>query len=605
MQERVRATSPVLALLLACGSGTTPSESPDATTGVDAAADGSGAEMTDASSGEEGSVSPPPDAAAEAGTGCGAHCGDVLTWHNDNARTGQNLYETTLTPSNVNAAGFGKLFVLPVDGYVDAQPLYVSAVNVAGKGQHDVVFVATEHDSVYAFDAESNTGQNATPLWQVSLLGTGETTSDTSAAGRACGQVKPEIGVTSTPVVDPASGTMFAVAMSKNAGGYIQRLHAIDITSGAERTGSPVEIQASLPGSGSDSDGGGSIAFLPKQYKERAALLLNGGALYLTWSSHCDILPYNGWVMAYDPSTLRQTAVLDVTPNGVEGSIWGAGAGPAADSNGNIYFLDANGTFDTTLDSNGFPANRDFGNAMLRISTAGGSLSVADYFATFDTGAQSGSDLDFGSGGAMLLPDEVGSAAHPHLIVGAGKDGNMYVVDRDNMGKWNGVDGGTDNSQIVQELEGALPGQIFSSPAYFNHAIYYGDVGGQLKRFAIDGASVSTPPTSLSATGFPSPGTTPSISVNGSAADPASTAIVWAMESPSGGSTVLHAYSARDLTQELYDGNQAPGGRDALPQSGNKFMVPTVSHGHVYMGSQTGVAVFGLLERADAEADAP
>ena len=331
----------------------------------------------------------------------------------------------------------------------------MSAVDVAGKGRHDIVIVATEHDSVYAFDARNNTGANASALWQVSLLGASETTSDT----RSCGQVVPEIGITSTPVVDLATGTLYVVAMSKTGSQYFQRLHALDIKSGGEKSGSPVTIQATASGP----------PFDPKQYKERAGLLLDGGALYLTWASHCDITPYNGWVMSYDPATLQQKQALNFTPNGSEGSNWAAGAGPAADANGNIYFLAANGTFDTTLDSNGFPAQKDFGNAMVKISTTG-SLAVTDYFATWNTVSQSAADTDFGSGGAMLLPDEAGSTAHPHLIVGAGKDGNIYLVDRDHMGKWNGVDGGNNNNQIVQEIAGGVGGGVYSSPAYFNHA---------------------------------------------------------------------------------------------------------------------------------------
>jgi hypothetical protein len=544
----------------------------DSTVPVDATGPSGDSAGGDAAPGEAGA---PP---------CDPHCGDVVTWHNDNLRSGQNLYESTLTPSNVNSTQFGKLFTLSVDGKVDAQPLVVSAVNVAGKGLHDVVFVATEHDSLYAFDARSNAGASATPLWQVSLLGAGETTSDQ----RGCGQVIPEIGTTATPVIDLATGTLYAVAMSKMGTQYFQRLHAIDITSGAERQGSPVAVQANAPGTGPNSDAG-TIVFEPKQYKERAALLLASGVLYLTWASHCDILPYNGWVMSYDAATLNQKQVLNITPNGVEGANWGSGAGPAADTNGNIYFLAANGTFDTTLDSNGFPSKKDFGNGMLRISTTG-ALAVADYFEAFDTASQSATDTDFGSGGAMLLPDEVGSTAHPHLIVGAGKDGNIYLVDREDMGKWNAMN----NAQIVQEVVGGVAGAggIFSSPAYFDHAIYYGDVARPLKRFAIDGAQIATPATSTSALSFVNPGTTPSISANGAASNPASTAIVWAAENAA--QAVLHAYSATNLATELYSSAQADGGRDSFGD-GNKFIVPTVANGRVYVGTQTGVGVFGLL----------
>jgi hypothetical protein len=591
-----------LALPFGCGSdraaGYPADATVDATSAPDAAASDSGPSGDSAVEGSASDASTQDGAmadtgAAEAGPSCGDHCGDVLTWHNQNTRLGQNLYETILTPNNVDVDHFGRLFTLPVDGFVDAQPLYMSAVEVAGKGRHDVLFVATEHATLYAFDAESNEGANAEPLWQVSLLGAGETTADLSAGGRACAQISPEIGITSTPVIDPSRQTIFVVAMSKTGGSYIQRLHAIDVTSGAERPGSPVVVQASAPGTGPNSEGG-VITFLPRMYKERAGLLLDGGRLYLTWASHCDLQPYNGWVMAYDPVTLEQTALLNVTPNGIEGSNWGSGAAPAADGLGNIYFLDANGTFDTTLDSRGFPSKLDFGNAMLRISTAGGELAVADYFATYNTVAQSTQDIDFGSGGALLLPDEVGSAAHPHLVVGAGKDGNIYLVDRDDMGKWNGVDGGADNSQIVEELPDATPGRIFSSPAYFDHALYFGDIGGTLKRFAMADGHITATPTSRSTYAYPS-GVTPSVSANGGAPDPGSTAIVWAVDTPWAATTVLHAYAAGDLSHELYNATQADGGRDAVPLSANKFIVPTVANGHVYVGTQSSVLVFGLL----------
>jgi hypothetical protein len=554
---------------------------PDADAAGSSSDSGAGRDAADAA--HDGSQSEAGDAATSS---CAPHCADVLTWHNDNVRSGQNLNETTLTPTNVNSTQFGKLFTLSVDGKVDAQPLVVSAVAVAGKGTHDVVFVATEHDSLYAFDAANNTGANATPLWQISLLGSGETTSDT----RSCGQVTPEIGITSTPVIELATGTLYVVAMSKTGSQYFQRLHAIDITSGAEKFGGPVAIQASAPGSGPNASGG-NITFDGKQYKERAGLLLSGGVLYLTWASHCDINPYNGWVMSYDPSTLQQQHVLNITPNGTEGSNWASGAGPTIDSNGNIYYLAANGTFDQTLDSNGFPAQKDFGNAMVKISTTG-SLVVTDYFATWNTVSQSNGDTDFGSGGAMLLPDEVGSSAHPHLVVGAGKDGNIYLVDRDNMGKWNGADGGNNNAQIVQQVTGGVGGGVFSSPAYFDHAIYYGDVGAKLKRFAISAAHITTAPTSSSATSFAYPGTTPSISANGAASNPASTAIVWAAENVS--PAVLHAYAATDLTNELYASTQAASGRDSFG-NGNKYIVPTVANGHVYVGTVNTVGVFGLL----------
>jgi hypothetical protein len=273
---------------------------------------------------------------------------DVLTWHNDVARTGQNLQEWVLTPANINTKTFGKLFVIAVDGKVDAEPLYVHGLAMPNRGTRNVLFVATEHDSVYAFDADSGQG-----FWRVRLLGAGETTSD----NRNCSQITPEIGITATPVIDRqqgAHGVLYAVAMSKDAQGrYRHRLHALDLQSGAEQLGGPVEIAASYAD---------APAFDPKQYAERAALLLVNRTLYLTWTSHCDIGSYNGWVMAYDARTLKQRSVLNLTPSGNEGAIWQSGAGPAADPQGNIYVMLGNGDFDTSLNARGFPARGDFGN---------------------------------------------------------------------------------------------------------------------------------------------------------------------------------------------------------------------------------------------------
>jgi hypothetical protein len=496
---------------------------------------------------------------------------DVVTYHNDNARTGQNLNEVILTPSNVNSSSFGKLNFFSTDGKVDGQPLYLSSLNLAS-GTLDVLYVVTEHDSVYALDANAGT-----VLWQVSVLGTGETPSD----DHGCSQITPEIGITSTPVIDRAAGVIYVVGMSKNASGnYFQRLHALDLTSGAERFGGPVDIRASYPGTG-DNSSGGNVIFDPKQYAERAGLLLLNGTIYTTWTSHCDFRPYTGWIIAYNASTLAQSSVLNLTPNGNEGSIWMSGTAPAADSANNIYFLDANGTFDTNLTAGGFPAQGDFGNAFLKVSTAIG-LAVADYFATFDTVQKSNTDTDLGSGGALVLPDLTDGVGQTwHLAVGAGKDSNLYVVNRDNMGKFN-----PSANNIYQELAGALPGGVWSMPAYFNNAIYYGPVGGTLRAFSITNARLTTAPTSQTSTVFEYPGTTPSISANGT-----SNGIVWAHENTT--PAVLHAYAAGDLTQELYNSSQA-GARDQFG-AGNKFITPTIANGKVYVGTTNGVAVFGLL----------
>ena len=500
---------------------------------------------------------------------------DVLTYKNDLSRSGQNLTESILTPANVTSSGFGLLRNLAVDGKVDAQPLYVSQLRVAGSA-HNMLIVATEHDSVYAVDADTGS-----TLWQVSLLAAGESLSDT----HGCNQVSPEIGVTSTPVIDRnagAHGILYVVAMSKDAAAnYHQRLHALDLTTGGELLNGPTEIAATYP-----SSGGGSTTFSAGQYEERAALLLLNGIVYTSWTSHCDITPYFGWIIAYSGSTLARTAVLNVAPNsgGVGPAIWMSGGGPAADSAGNIYLLTANGAFETSMDANGFPQGQDYGNSFLKISTAGGSLSVVDYFTMYDEINESSADHDLGSGGEMLLPDLTDSASTVrHLVVGAGKDGNIYVVNRDSMGKFNS----SGNAQIWQQVSGALPAGIWSTPAYFNATVYYGDSGATLKAFAIAAAKLQSTPQSQSPTQFPFPGTAPSVSASG-----ASNGIVWAHENSN--PAVLHAYDAANLAHELYNSNQAAGNRDHFG-AGNKFITPTVADGKVFVGSTAGVAVFGLL----------
>ena len=494
----------------------------------------------------------------------------VLTYHNDVGRTGQNLSETILTTSNVKSATFGKVGFLTVQGKVDAEPLYAPNLTIAG-AVHNVIFVVTEHDLVYAFDADT-----FTQLWQVSVLGANETTSD----DHGCGQITPEIGSTATPVIDlkaGAHGTIFVAAMSKDAGGnYHQRLHALDITTGAEQSGSPTTIQATFPNLG------GHVTFDPGQYAERAGLLLLNGVIYMGWTSHCDQNPYTGWVMGYSESTLQQVSVIDITPNGSEGSIWMAGDGLAADSSNFIYFLAANGTFDSTLNSSGFPVNGDYGNAFMKLSTAGGSLSVADYFTMHNTVSESNSDEDLGSGGALVLPDQKdASGATVHLAVGAGKDSNIYVVNRDSMGKFNP----NNDNAIHQELGGAVGGGVWAMPAYFDGTVYYGGVSDSLKAFPIANALLATTPASVSAANFGYPGATPSVSANGSLEG-----IVWAVENA--GTGILHAYDATNLATELYNSNQA-GSRDQFTD--NKFITPMIANGKVYVGTPTGVIVFGLL----------
>jgi hypothetical protein len=503
-----------------------------------------------------------------------SHSQDVLTYHNNNSRTGLNSKETILTTANVNSATFGKLFTVTVDGLVDAQPLYLHAVSTAS-GIHNLLIVVSENDSVYGFDADSGA-----LVWQVTALKSGETASD----DRGCGQVSPEIGITSTPVINRpknSNGVIYLVAMSKDSSGnYHQRLHALDAATGNELYKGPVDITATYPGTG-DNSSGGMVIFDPAQYKERSGLLLLDGTVYLTWASHCDNRPYTGWIMGYKASTLAQTTVLNVTPNGNEGAIWGAGAGLTADPDGNIYFLDANGVFDTTLNAGGFPSEGDYGNAFLKLSTKGG-LAVADYFEMDNEESENGSDTDLGSGGALLLPplkDAKGNLWD--LAVGAGKDSNLYVVNRNGMGGFN-----SSSNNMYQELAGALPGGIWSMPAYFDTRLYYGPVGQPILEFEFKSARLLSSPVAQTATVFDYPGATPSISANGG-----NNGIVWAAQNNN--PAILHAYNAKTLV-ELYNSNQAAGGRDHFGV-GNKFIIPTIANGKVYVGTTTGVGAFGLL----------
>ncbi|MBS0579756.1 MAG: immunoglobulin domain-containing protein [Proteobacteria bacterium] len=509
---------------------------------------------------------------------------DVVTYKYDLARSGANLAEKTLTTANVHSATFGKLHFLGTDGKVDAQPLYLSALNVNGVARN-VVFVATENDSVYAFDADSGA-----QLWKVSLVPAGETVNDQPQ--QSCDQIQPTIGITSTPVIDRsagAHGTMYVVAMSKStaSAAWHQRLHALDVATGAELLGGPREITASYPSAN------GTITFDPQQYEDRAALLLVNHTIYTSWSSHCDNKFYTGWIIAYSQSTLQQTAVLNVAPNsgGVGPAIWMAGGGPAADSAGNIYLLTANGAFEEALDASGFPNQRDFANSFLKLSTGGGSLAVADYFTISNTSLESGADLDLGSGGAMLLPDMTDSGGTVrHLVLGAGKDGNVYLVNRDSMGHFS-PSANNIWQQLTQVLGGRLTGNqnggLWSTPAYFNGHVYFGPVARPLASFSINNARLAGSASSSSTPVFPYPGTSPVVSANGSA-----NGIVWAHQNTN--PAVLYAFDAANVGRELYDSSQAAGGRDQFG-AGNKFITPVVIDGKVFVGTTNGVAVFGLL----------
>jgi hypothetical protein len=484
----------------------------------------------------------------------------VLTWHNDNARTGRDQQETILTTANVNSKQFGKLFSYPIRGRAYAQPLYVPGVNIAGKGTHNVVYVATEHDQVYAFDAD---GLSSKPLWQDSFIDPAHGITTVPTQNSPCPSLKPEVGITSTPVIDLTSGTLYLSAETDENGTVVQRLHALDIATGAEKFKGPVVIQASFKG----------ITFDPTEI-QRAGLLLENGTVYLAYAYLCDPHPYHGWVLAYNAQNLRQTAVFNTTPTGDKGGIWQSGGGLASDGR-SVYFMDGNGTFDAQT------GGSDYGMSMLRMMTSGGGLTVADYFTPFNWAQRSAKDLDLGSGGVLLLPTQSGQ--HPDEIIGADKSGDIYLVDRQHMGKFH-----ANSNKVVQQLQGAASGYR-SSPAYWRESIYYAGVNDFLSRYSITDGLLSSKPVSKSTNMFPSPGCTPSISSNGG-----SDGIVWVLESFASRSPgVLRAYDATDLSKEIYDSNQA--GRRDKPGPATKFSLPTIANGKVYVATQTDLDAYGVL----------
>ena len=514
---------------------------------------------------------------------------NVLTYKNNNARTGANTTETILTHSNVNSTQFGKLWFFPSDGLVDAQTLYVSNLTIPGKGSHNTLFVETENDTVYALDA--NTGA---VLWQVSLLLAGETASD----NRNCAQITPIMGITSTPAIylksATAGGYLYVVAMSKDSSGnYHQRLHALSLGSGKEVLGGPVQIQATYPGTGPNSSGG-VITFNPADYKSRPAVLLLNGVVYVSFSSNCDGPPFNGWIMAYNGTTLAQEAVFSTSPNGENGALWGSGAGPAADASGNIYQMVGNGTFDETLNSLGFPSSGDYGNGYLKLTFASNALSVADYFASYNAAdGPFDENVELGSSGPLILPAmENAAGTVMHLAVGAGKVGTIFVVNLENMGKYNPAG----DSNVYQALVGVMGpggadgvGAVRFPPASFGNTVYFSGNQTPIMAFEFTEALLSTAAVSSTPEVFQYPGAGMSISANGS-----SNGILWAVAP--GGDGVgngLYAYAAGKLSDELYNSNQAANGRDQITYA--KFAPPTIANGMVYVATQTGVAAFGLL----------
>jgi len=543
----------------------------------------------------------------------------VTTAHNDTFRTGQNLSETILNTGNVNAAAFGKRVSYPVDGQVYAQPLVVPGVTFSDGSVHDVAYVATENDSVYAFDADATT--DTAPLWHSSFAdpAAGVTTvpSEDVYQKYANLDINPRLGITGTPVIDRETGTLYVVAFTKEDGRYVQRLHALDIASGAEREGSPVEIAASVPGSGYDAQDG-RITFNPRTQNQRPGLLLSHGVVFIAWASFGDTDPYHGWVMGYDAATLRQVSAYNDTPDstpdgqlGQEAGVWMSGAGLAADAAGSIFLVTGNGDFDPR------PNGRNAGDSILRLSASDG-LARADGFTPFNQACLDGRDDDLGSGGALLLPDQPGD--HPHLLVASGKEGRLYLVDRDHMGGYTAdpalTCGGDEEARtaidrIVQELPGGTTGSLFGSAAYWQGTaesgplVYIGGYGDVLRSFALSDGTLSGTPTAQGPDTYGFSGATPSISSDGAAPG---TGVVWVISPAScdgpgctpSGPSALRAYDATDVSRELYNSEENPD-RDQVG-SYVKFSVPTVANGRVFVGTQDSLDIFGLLAGGDETA---
>jgi hypothetical protein len=509
----------------------------------------------------------------------------VFTQHNDNGRTGQNLNETVLSPANVNKTQFGKLGHFALDGYVYAQPLYVAGVAIPNQGTHNVVYVVTENDSVFAIDADAQT-----LLWQTSFLTPPTVTPipATDLASGGGGNLIPQIGITSTPVIDTDLNAIFVVAATKEyqsgSGTYqwIQRLHALDIATGAELSNSPTAIQASVPGSGSGTSGG-NISFNALLENQRPGLLLSDGVIYITWGSQNDQNPFHGWVVGYSETSMQRVAMFNTTPNAKEGGVWQSGFAPAADANGNIYLATGNGTFDANL------GGTDYADSILRLNTAGGSLAVGDYFSPYNQGIMGADNLDLGAGGVLLLPTQPGP--FPDLLIGGGKTAAIYLVNRDSMGGY-----GPGSDSIVQELENILnvPANsvgIRGGPAYWNGTIYVAGTGDVAKSFGLSNGLLSTFPLSASPTKNFYPGATPVVSSNGS-----TNGVVWVLETDGYAKStpaILHAYDAFNLGDELYNSKMIAS-RDAAGGA-VKFSVPTVVNGKVFVPTQTELDVYGLL----------
>jgi uncharacterized repeat protein (TIGR03806 family) len=516
----------------------------------------------------------------------------VLTYHNDNTRWGLNSNETILTPANVNTNTFGALFTYAVDGFVYAQPLVMTNVNIAGKGIHDVLFIADEHNTVYAFDADNNSGGNDSPLWQTSFLNAAAGITAVPSGDVGSGNIVPEIGITSTPVIDPVSGTLYCEVKTLEQGTtYVHRLHALDITTGLEKTNfnSPVVITCTnYPGSGTGDNDGETpphVLWNPLREHSRPALTLLNGVVYISFASHGDNTPYHGWFFGYNATNLALApAVWNATPNGSAGGFWDGGGGPSVDASNNMYFQTGNGTFDgTTILS----ASSDYAMSLVKLSASNG-LSLVDYFAPSNAVSLSDGDQDLGSAAPIVLPDSAGSAAHPHLVMGGGKTPPIYLVDRDNMGRFNGTTG---SNLIVQQFNGGPGGDRDTTPAFFNNTLYVIDANSKIGAYTITNASFNTTPVETPDGYDNKGGATACISSEG-----ASNAIMWVIYNAGGEAPatpcVLRAYNATNIAQELYTSDQLPS-RDSAPDA-VKFIAPTIANGKVYVAAQYAVTVYGL-----------
>jgi hypothetical protein len=518
---------------------------------------------------------------------------NVVTQHNDAGRTGQNTNETILTPANVNSSQFGQLFSMPVDGQVYAQPLYLAGVQIPGAGVHNVVFIATEHDSVYAFDADSNGGTNQSPLWQASFLSPayGAAPGATSVPStEIADDIVPEYGVTGTPVIDPVAGILYVVSFTQEGSSFLLRLHALSVTTGAEMLGGPVVLQAQVPGVGNGSSGG-VLKLDAKWENQRPGLLLLNGVLYIGLASHADNGDWHGWILSYNPSTLAQISAICTSPNGVGSGVWMSGDGLAADivdpvghPFGRMFVATGNGDYNASAP---YSNSLDYGDSLIGLDLSNGNLTVQDEFTPFNQAALDGSDGDLGSGGIVILPDQAGT--YPHLLAQEGKGGTLYLINRDQMGGYNTSD------KIVQEVTSTASGSgIWGSPAYWNGNLYIGEERNRTKMYSLANGVLSTSPTSVTPETYSYPGPSPSISANGN-----TNGILWTIQADSysmGGASILHAYDATNLANELYSSSQIPG-RDSAGKA-VKFAVPTIANGKVYVGSGRQLNVYGLLNAA-------